>query len=190
LLVVTIHYYDANVAAAQRSLSHDDGSNGPSGRPRLRVSACSPGAQVPPGRPRTPKRAECTEAGKGPVMQLRHEYSIKLATWLMFAVLVGPTSDVSAKPVYIEGPLDCGQWITARSQGQAGYVEHYVLGVLNGLSVGLDAEFWHARGSLISREAAYLWVDNYCRQHPLGPVVTAALALFESRSATPAIIRN
>ena len=79
------------------------------------------------------------------------------------------------------GSLDCGVWVHARQEnrGQARVYESYVLGFLDGIAVGEDREFWSGKARTVSRDAAYLWVDNYCRSNPLSMVVTAVFKLFK-----------
>jgi hypothetical protein len=36
--------------------------------------------------------------------------------------------------------------------------------MLDGLSSGADREFWQADGRAISWDAAYFWIDGYCRR--------------------------
>ena len=93
------------------------------------------------------------------------------------------TMPACAQGIVIKGTIDCGQWISAREQSSAGYLEHYVLGVLNGLAIGRFTEFWRAGGQPApSRDAIYLWIDGYCRAHPLEDVFRAAGVLFNERS--------
>jgi hypothetical protein len=79
--------------------------------------------------------------------------------------------------------LDCGQWIEARKNSGSSALELYILGLLNGLSLGTGVEFWRSGGqSKPSREAIYLWIDNYCTANPLEDVFEAAIALYIERS--------
>jgi len=80
--------------------------------------------------------------------------------------------------VYIEGLLDCGQWVDARTKHTSSNFESYLIGYLNGLSLASGVEFWRARGTPISREAVFLWMDNYCKAHPLEQVSDAIFALY------------
>ena len=84
--------------------------------------------------------------------------------------------------VYIEGISDCGEWAVARKTNLAMALEHYVIGVLNGMSFATQKEFWQAKGVRISREAAYLWMDNYCQSHPFETILGATIALFRERT--------
>jgi hypothetical protein len=99
-----------------------------------------------------------------------------VAGWLL-------VSPASAQGVYIEGWTDCGQWIEAREQRRADYLEHHLIGLLNGLTLGHRMEFWRAGGlPKLSREAVFLWIDGFCRENPLSNVVKGAGRLYRERS--------
>ena len=99
------------------------------------------------------------------------------------AMLVVATLPAMSQSLRIEGgALDCGEWAYARKKDNAVAYEHYLLGVLNGLTLGRQQDFWGAGGAVISREAAYLWMDGYCRGHPLSAVITGAVELFNERA--------
>ena len=53
---------------------------------------------------------------------------------------------------------------------------------MNGLALGLRSEFWRADGNKISRESVFVWMDGYCREHPLQGVITGAFVLYGERS--------
>lgn len=86
------------------------------------------------------------------------------------------------KPVYVEGGIDCGDWLGSRQRKTSVAFEHYVLGMLNGLALGADREFWHADGRAISWDAAYFWVDAHCRSHPTDVLNAAVLTFFKERT--------
>jgi hypothetical protein len=85
-------------------------------------------------------------------------------------------------PVHIQGNIDCGKWLASREQKTSIAFEHYVLGMLNGLTIGADREFWNADGRAISWDAVYFWIDGYCRSHPTDLLSTAAVTLFKERT--------
>jgi hypothetical protein len=90
---------------------------------------------------------------------------------------------LGTNPLYIEGgTTDCGDWLAARSENRSVAFEHYVIGELNGLSMGTDIEFWRADGRQLSRDAVYYWLDNYCHTHPTDMIVPAVFELFKDRS--------
>jgi hypothetical protein len=105
---------------------------------------------------------------------------------LTLTFLLFPTSLTAEtfgnKPVNVEGGSDCGDWLASRQRKTSIALEHYVLGMLNGLALGTDREFWHADGRAISWDAAYFWVDAYCRSHPTDVLATAVLTFFKERT--------
>ena len=84
--------------------------------------------------------------------------------------------------VVVEGQADCGLWVKARTGGTAGYLEHYLIGLLNGMVMGTGIEFWRAGGVPVSRDQVFLWTDNYCRGEPLSDVVRGAVLLMNERT--------
>ena|SRR6516162_6596792 len=92
------------------------------------------------------------------------------------------TAQLGNLPVHIEGIVDCGDWLASRQQKTSIALEHYVLGMLNGLAIGADREFWQADGRAISRDAVYFWIDGYCRSHPTDLLNTAVVRFFTERT--------
>jgi hypothetical protein len=112
---------------------------------------------------------------------------MKVGSFIIAALCAAVVTGGSARSandgtVYVEGKVDCGEWIDARTRNQATPLEHYVLGVLNGLSVGKGVEFWRADESKPSWEAVFLWIDNYCRASPLDTVFNGTFWLYSKRS--------
>jgi hypothetical protein len=116
-----------------------------------------------------------------PLKETRTFRAIRVS--IALAVSAIPSTTLAGqKGIYVEGQLDCGQWIDARTKGSSMAYENYVIGVLNGLALGHMIEFWRADGRSVSRESVYLWLDQYCRQHPLDEVVAGVIVLFKDRS--------
>lgn len=106
----------------------------------------------------------------------------KTVLCLLSILLIAFQISARGADVFVEGvTVDCGYWTQARQARRAVSLEHYVLGFLDGFSAGREREFWRANGRLISREAAYLWIDNYCKSNPLKPIVTGLWELFNER---------
>jgi hypothetical protein len=74
-----------------------------------------------------------------------------------------------AQGISVEGVVDCGSWIKARSSkvcigkactgvggGQVMLLENYLQGTLNGMALGAGIEFWQAGGIRVSPEQAFL----------------------------------
>jgi len=93
---------------------------------------------------------------------MRTALSISLAFASMIAC-----GNSAGQGIWIEGTLDCGEWVAARKAAMAQYYEHYLLGVLNGLSMGRRVDIWRIQDNKMSREQAYLWMHNYCQSNPL-----------------------
>jgi hypothetical protein len=87
-----------------------------------------------------------------------------------------------SKAVVVEGLTDCGEWLASRQRQTSAALEEYVLGMLNGLVIGSDREFWRATEPKISRDAAYFWIDNYCRSHPTEQLNDAVITFFSERA--------
>jgi hypothetical protein len=62
------------------------------------------------------------------------------------------------------------------------FFEAYVLGYLDGFSMGRHSEFWKADGRLISDEAVYLWLDEHCKANPLQAIQSGLFVLFTDRA--------
>ncbi len=93
------------------------------------------------------------------------------------------TTDAAYSQVNVLAARDCGVWVSARKAKTSVALEAHVLGILDGLSLGANRDFWKANGApMLSRDAVFLWIDNYCLAHPLDASVEAVLALFKERS--------
>lgn len=106
----------------------------------------------------------------------------KTVLYLLSFLLVVFQSACQAEVSVQGGYTDCGLWMRARQQNGAGQLESYAMGFLDGFSSGKDREFWAADGRVISRDAVYLWLDNYCRSNPLNLLGTGLWKLFQERA--------
>ena len=79
-----------------------------------------------------------------------------------------------------KGGADCGTWVKVRTENRSALLEANFLGLLNGLAVGVDVEFWHAGGTDLTPEAVFLWLDGWCRQNPLNNMVVGKFVLYEA----------
>jgi hypothetical protein len=89
---------------------------------------------------------------------------------------------VAAQGIVVEGIVDCAMWIDARRSSRAEALQPYLLGLLNGMAVGSGIEFWRANGVRVSREQVYLWMDNFCQEHPLSTPFAGAVSLLNERT--------
>ncbi|MBX5008745.1 hypothetical protein HJB67_01905 [Rhizobium lentis] len=80
------------------------------------------------------------------------------------------------------GTLNCAQWAEARKVKASKVYEAYLLGTLNGLSIGSGTEFWDAKGIELKGEQVFYWMDVYCQAHPLSEVVKGAVDLINENT--------
>ncbi len=69
-----------------------------------------------------------------------------MKAWWMFWLLLLPLQGTPMAQVVsvAGGSTECALWTQARNASDAAIYEHFVLGCLNGLSVGTGKEFWRA----------------------------------------------
>ena len=108
---------------------------------------------------------------------MRTTPSISLAFALSLAY-----GNSAGQGIWTEGTVDCGMWVTARKQNSAQAFEGHLLGLLNGLALGRRVDIWRAEGVPMSRDQAYLWMDNYCQSNPLSHVVSGAVMLADEKT--------
>lgn len=111
--------------------------------------------------------------------------SLFLAIALLLAVIPAakPASAEDANSLWIEvGNTDCGTWHRARQAGQATSHQGFLVGILNGMSLGRGVEFWRASGMPLTPTQVHLWMDGYCQRNPLSGVVTGATELMNEHT--------
>ena len=86
------------------------------------------------------------------------------------AVALSLTAPAAAQ-VTIKGLADCALWVEARNVGRSVALEHYMVGFINGISMGSNVDIWGARE--IRQEQFYLWIDKWCRDNPLDTLYRA-----------------
>lgn len=83
--------------------------------------------------------------------------------------------------VYSNGTDSCGEWTANRTRSPDGAMAHIELSWVLGWLTGTDAEIEGFRRNEhfrhVDSDAVAGWLDNYCRSHPLEPLVQAASAL-------------
>lgn len=107
-----------------------------------------------------------------------------MKAWWMLCLLLLPLPGASMAQVVsvAGGSTECALWTQARSAKDAAVYEHFVMGCLNGLSLGTGKEFWRANATQISRETVYAWMDKYCAPDPLRLIAAGAIELFKERT--------
>ena len=84
------------------------------------------------------------------------------------ALLTVCGSTTHARTVWTEGAVDCGLWLTARKANSASHLEHYSLGLINGMALGTTVDIWGGtNGIKVNREQFYFWMDAWCQNNPL-----------------------
>ena len=85
--------------------------------------------------------------------------------------------------VLIQGLVDCGDWVEARSQGRAVVLEGIFIGYLNGLAMGRGVDIWQGKEAKTFEKQAYLWLDRYCRNTPLSSLWQGGFELADELTA-------
>jgi hypothetical protein len=80
--------------------------------------------------------------------------------------------------------FDCGEWVTARRSGPAESIKlrGFVVGYINGLSLGRPAELWSNEKGEVSQEQVFLWIDKWCEENPLESLNRAIFEFAKVRS--------
>ena len=101
------------------------------------------------------------------------ELTLKKQWLILLLCIVYSTSALSANT--IRGDIACSGWIKARQYN--GWItksnEDWLNGFLSGINAG-TADDWLANSD---SNANYLFVDNFCKAHPLGTVGIAGINL-------------
>ena len=93
---------------------------------------------------------------------------------------------IGSKLVFGQGTNSCGGWTQSRQARSvsAGLSAQWVAGYLSGMnseSTLLDPQDDPLLGT--DFDGLVAWIDNYCRSHPLEPIVTAATRLMDELRA-------
>ena len=108
------------------------------------------------------------------------------ARFMLWLIVCALPQAVLAQYVSIAGgSTECAVWVEARAAHNSEVLEHFVIGCLNGLSLGTGKEFWQANGVPISRQSVFAAIDDYCRTNPSGMIVTGSIELFNARTRPP-----
>lgn len=84
--------------------------------------------------------------------------------------------------VYLEGSARCVDWAFSRKQEIAIDLQHLVLGMLNGMALTTNRDFWRANNTPISQHEVYAWMDGYCESHPQDAIIAGVYRLFRERT--------
>lgn len=101
------------------------------------------------------------------------------AAILLFALaLWAPISTAGEYTILGAGSRPCGSWLQARSQvtPESSVMQSWLLGYITSINAHeLTITKDIAEGT--NADGMFLWVDNYCTEHPLDSVARAAASL-------------
>ena len=100
--------------------------------------------------------------------------------WLMLCA--SPQALLAQQVSIAGGSTECALWVESRAARNSEVLEHFVIGCLNGLSLGTGKEFWQAKSVPISRRSVFAAMDDYCRTNPSGMIVAGTIQLFNNRT--------
>lgn len=104
---------------------------------------------------------------------------------IMVLALTGfiTSADVASGQVTVYGTnTTCADWVEARTTRRAQILETWAQGTLNGIAFGSNIDFWRSPKGAIEPNQAYLWLDRWCRDNPLGFLIGGVVALFDERT--------
>jgi hypothetical protein len=105
---------------------------------------------------------------------------------LRIAFFVGATmttlaiNSAFAAMVIGEGLDSCGTWVAERNDAYFGLKAQWVLGFLSGMNMRANVDGVATTSDPIKQldyQAALVWMDNYCKAHPIEKIGNAAAAL-------------
>lgn len=90
---------------------------------------------------------------------------------------VALTAKSESGMVTVRGAPSCGDWVAESQNDDKGQITNnraWLIGFLSGLVIG------SSKDSLIGTDnnSLYLWMDNYCKSHPLEAVSDGGTELF------------
>ena len=88
----------------------------------------------------------------------------------------------ASKGIVTKGILDCGLWLDARRGNNAISLEHYLVGLINGLALGRGIEIWYAKGIEVNERQLHYWMDSYCARNPMRGVLEGAVEFTKERT--------
>lgn len=91
-------------------------------------------------------------------------------------IILLASSNAAAQTTF--GGADCGQWVKSPSSSQKQWLAGYMSGLNIMHEIG-NLKPTDPLDKLDSADQMFLWVDNYCKEHPLKKVSYAGWILFQ-----------
>ena len=102
-----------------------------------------------------------------------------LAILVVFLALTGPAQ----AQLKLNATGTCAMWLEAGKNKVFRQIEEaLVLGLIDGMSLGANMNFWVTREGQLKINQVLYWVDNYCRDNPLEHTVTGVWEFFNYRA--------
>lgn len=96
--------------------------------------------------------------------------------FVAIAIALSASTSVTAQTTF--GGADCGQWVKNQSSAQKQWLMGYMSG-LSAMHVMANLEPADPLDKVDSADQMFLWVDIYCKEHPLQRVGVAGWLLFQ-----------
>ena len=104
------------------------------------------------------------------------------AILVSLCVMLATTHPAFSRSISVHASIDCSQWAEARKIKNGSLYEAFLVGILNGLSVGSGTEFWFAKDVELRREQVFYWMDRYCENNPLKDLFSGSVKLMNERT--------
>jgi len=89
---------------------------------------------------------------------------------LCFTFAAPVTATDKDKKFWVQGPVSCGEWISARKEDRimVAAFEFWIIGYITAFNAQ-KPDVYNIMGSTDTR-SVYLWMDKYCRENPISYV--------------------
>lgn len=102
---------------------------------------------------------------------------------MLLFCLVTSSANAEIDPlIYTQAFVSCERWQEVRAPKSSFTTESYLVGLLDGMSVGSKSEFWRAKPNHLATEQVLVWMDVYCGRNPTDTVLDGARKLFEEHT--------
>ena len=107
-----------------------------------------------------------------------------VAAAVLLAVL-GQSDSAAQKVKASPNNVDCSTWSMVRAERKFGEVQPvaaFVHGLITGMAIGADIEFWKTGGKEIKPHEVFDWMDKYCSENPQSSGFAGAVVLMNGRT--------